>query len=56
MSLTEKILNKLNSSPELRRLASNKFKERHEAREKRFKIDAAKRAPDNDFYNRSYNI
>lgn len=56
MSLTEKVLNRLNSNPDLRKSASNKFKERLEAREKKFKIEAAKRAPDNDFYNRTYNI
>jgi hypothetical protein len=56
MELVEKLLRKLNENPEFRKAASKGFKERQESLEKQFKIQAKKRAPDQEFYNRSYNI
>jgi hypothetical protein len=56
MKSIEELLKILEENPELIKVAAEGFKERLEAREEEFKIQAKKRAPDQEFLNRAYDI
>jgi hypothetical protein len=52
----DELLSRINSSPALRKSASQKFKKILEEKELKFLETSRKRAPDGKFFARSYNL
>jgi hypothetical protein len=52
----EELLKILEENPELIKVAAEGFKERLKAREEEFRIQSEKRAPNQEFLNRTYDI